>query len=113
MLNVARWLGFLASAGTLGLYVIFVFFNPYAPTPLTAPIALMMLLAVAGMIAALAARPIFMLVIFAGLFIPVGFYMLGIPSFFRWIGLLNILLLASGLMALAARRRAQPAGARL
>src|SRR5574341_1575145 len=87
---------------TLGLYLIFVFFNPYAPSSMTPAVAAMMLLAIVGMIVSLAAKSYMMLVSFVMLFVPVGFYLLGTPGIFRWIGILNLLLLVSSLILLVA-----------
>lgn len=100
MLKVARLSGLLTSIGVLGLYLVFVFFNPYRPGSLTLPIVAMMVLALVGALAAWWAKPYLMLAIFLVTFVPVGLYMLGTPGLFKWIGILQLVfLLASILMA--------------
>jgi hypothetical protein len=99
MVKVARLLGSLAALGTLSLYIVLVFFNPYSPGSLTIPIMLMMLLSGVSTITAWKAKPYLMLVIFLLSFVPMGLYMLGTPGLFKWIGIFNLLfLLASVLM---------------
>ena len=106
MLNLTRFTGFLACLGSAILLVVLIFFNPYTPgIVLTLPIALMMLLALAGLVASLAARPFWMLVVAALSFIPFGLYLLGTPGVFRWIGVFNLVFLIAGLLMLAARRK--------
>lgn len=101
MVKITRLIGMLASLGTLGLYTVLVFFNPYRAGSLTAPIMLMLLLAAVGFLVAWKTNPYLMLVVFLTSFIPVGFYLLGTPGLFRWIGVLNVLygLVGLGLVA--------------
>jgi len=105
MLNFTRFTGLVASVGTFSLYIVLVFFNPYSPGDLTAPIIAMMLVTIIGGIVAVFAQPYLMLACFGVSFIPIGFYMLGTPGIFRWIGIFNLLyLVASGLMIVAKRK---------
>lgn len=100
MSKVARLIGMLASLGVLGLYLVYVFFNPYSPGSLTLPIVVMLTLALVGALAAWWAKPYFMLAVFLVAFIPMGLYTLGTPGLFKWIGILQLIfLLASVLMA--------------
>jgi hypothetical protein len=91
MLKIARLIGMFASLGTLGLYIVLVFFNPYSAGQLTWPIGLMMLLAGVGFMVAWKTSPYLMLIVFLASFIPIGLYMLGTPGIFKWIGVFNLL----------------------
>ncbi|MEJ2557013.1 MAG: hypothetical protein P8186_12430 [Anaerolineae bacterium] len=108
MLHVGRWIGLLASAGTIGFWVIFIFLNPYSTQATTreslAIISLMVGLALLGIVAAWKTKPYLMLAVFAVSFIPVGFYVLGTPGIFRWIGIFNVLFFASSLLMLGDRK---------
>ena len=68
--------------------------------------ALMLGLALVGAVAAWKARPLWMFVVFALSFIPVGLYTLGVPGSLKWVGVSNTLLLVSGLLMLAKRKPA-------
>ena len=101
MLKLARLLGVFASLGTLILYVVLVFFNPYNAGSLTLPIAAMMFLAVAGLITTWKTKPYWMLAVFLALFVPMGLYMLGTPGLFKWIGVFNLLFWLASLLMVA------------
>lgn len=62
--------------------------------------AAMGLLALVGVPATLFDRPFFMIVIFLFAFFPTGFYLLGVPSIFRLIGLLDLLYLLAAVVLL-------------
>ena len=57
-------------------------------------------LALVGTGAAWKTKPYWMLAVFAVSFIPVGFYTLGVPGPFQWIGVSNTLFLISGLLVI-------------
>ncbi|MBI5825472.1 MAG: hypothetical protein HZB18_15695 [Chloroflexi bacterium] len=98
MLKISRIAGLLTLSGIIGLYIILVFFNPYAAEGMTLPIMAMMLLAFLGVIATLKASPHIMFAISLALFVPIGFYMAGTPGIFKWIGILNLLFAAASLL---------------
>ncbi|MEE8178076.1 MAG: hypothetical protein V3T65_08795 [Acidobacteriota bacterium] len=108
MLQAGRSIGLAASVVTGSLWLVFLFFNPYGNRGInmgTYAIAGMMLgLALVGAVAAWKGRPIRMFVVFALSFVPVGFYTLGAPGLFRWVGISNALFLVSGLLMLAKRK---------
>lgn len=85
-------------SGIIVLYIILVFFNPYTTGSMTLPVLAMMVLAFIGVIATLKSKPYAMLIISLALFVPMGFYMLGAPSVFRWIGIFNLLFLVTSLL---------------
>jgi hypothetical protein len=95
------------------LWLAFVFFNPYSavnPAPDTLLIVFIMVtLASTGLAASLWDRP--WLLFLAGLasFVPVGFYILGTPSVFRWIGALNLMTVSGALLCLVDRRQRRSA----
>jgi hypothetical protein len=101
----ARSVGLLSSLGAFGLYLIFLFFNPYRPGALTLPVWAMMALALAGAWAAWRGWSRRMLAISVLSFAPVGLYLLGTPGIFRWIGVLNLAGGAAALVWMWAGRR--------
>ena len=106
MLKLTRIAGYLACLGSAILLVVLKFFNPYTPEIVrSVPVTLMLMLALAGMAASLAAKPYWMLALAIISFIPIGLYLLGTPGIFRWVGVLNLLFLAAGLLMLFARRK--------
>ena len=57
----------------------------------------MALLCIAGVVAVLRCKPIAMVIISLLSFFPVGWYLLGSPGIFKWIGWLNIVYLFSAI----------------
>lgn len=108
MLKVSRAISLFALAGINGLYISIAFFNPYAAGGMTLPILGMMFLACTGVIAVLKAKPRIALGISLALFVPIGFYTMGTPGIFRWIGILNLLFVTASLMAWKARYAKEP-----
>jgi len=108
MLTLSRTIGLFTLLGIIGLYITLAFFNPYAAGGMTLPIVAMMFLACTGVIAVLKARPYIMLGISLALFVPIGFYTLGTPGIFRWIGILNLLLVMASLMTWKAQPAKEP-----
>ena len=108
MLKLGRSLNLVSSLAAISLWIVLGFFNPYGyqgateQTYLVA--ALMMALAVAGLIAGLRVRPGVVLLVAVASFVPIGLYLLGVPGIFRWIGVANVLLLVSGLLMWAGRK---------
>jgi hypothetical protein len=72
--------------------------------------ALMIGLSCFGAVSAWKARPLRMTVAAAVSFVPVGFYALGTPGIFRFIGVSNLLLLLAGVALHESRNRAAMAG---
>jgi hypothetical protein len=105
--EISRVLGVLAAMGILALWLIFAFANPYDPSGLAfdarLTTAVMIFLAGFGLLAALAGRPFWMAFIFAAMFVPVGFYVLGTPGLFMWIGILELAFLATALLMIFTR----------
>lgn len=108
MVEAGRWIGLGASAATIGLWVLFLSANPSQDQGITAAtyavVHLMVLVALLGALAAWKARPYLMLLVFAISFLPMGFYLLGTPGRFRWIGVMNLLFLVSGILLRAKRK---------
>ncbi len=94
---------------TIALWGGFVRLNPFdAPTLTPESVAvslIMMALAAAGLGAVARNRP-GLLALTAGVsFLPVGLYVLGVPSVFRAIGIANLLCLLAGLLMWRIRRQ--------
>ena len=108
MLTIARSLGMLASLLTLLLWIALSFFNPYGYQGLTDESRLisvvMILLAIVGVFAVVKIKPYLMLGVGILSFVPVGFYLLGTPSLFKWIGVSNAMFVLSSLLMLMALR---------
>jgi hypothetical protein len=106
MTKVARFAGALACAATAGLWLVFLFANPYAaPGSFLLPAA-MLLLAALGGAAAWLGKPYGLLAAALASFAPVGLYLLGTPGIFRGIGVLNLVALLAAALMLAGRRGA-------
>ena len=58
----------------------------------------MIILALAGIYAALKLKPLVMYWVFADSFLSIGLYALGTKNFFRWIGIFNLLYLVSAVL---------------
>ena len=101
---IGRLLGLSASVGTIGLWSVFSFLNPYGYQGFSNSqyliAGVMTILAIVGLTAALQEKPYIMLAVFGLSFIPVGLYLLGTPGIFKWIGVFNLLLLCSALIYL-------------
>lgn len=112
MIQAGRWIGFLTSGATLVLWAVFLFANPYDSEGISsnnyAPVAVMMALAAAGMLAAWRIIPILMFIVFGISLFPVGLYLLGTPGMFKWVGVCNLLFLPSGLLMRVRRRHNSP-----
>lgn len=117
-------MGFSARRGGQGLAVIaclaaaafyskLAFFNRPAPLPFDwagfNPMLVVMLgLQVAGVVAALAGHAKEMYVLFACMFLPAGWYTLGLPSVYSWIGVANLAFLAGALVVGFSQPRREP-----
>ena len=110
MWQAGRSIGLAASAATFSLWLVFFFSIRIGIAGVTAGTyavaALILGLALAGAVAAWKGRPVWMFVVFALSFIPVGLYTLGVPGPFQWVGVSNTLFLVSGLLMLAKRKLA-------
>jgi len=96
---------------TFGLWVVLWFFNPYSQTDsITIPGMLMLFFATAGVIGSYLMKPILLLSLALLSFFPIGFYLLGTPGIFLFIGILNIvsIVLAARLNFVKIRNRAMP-----
>jgi len=97
--KIGFWLGLASSAAQLFLWLILAYrdrFYPMQITPDTWMVNTRMIgLALGEILAAWLRKPLLMLIIFLVSFYPVGFYMLGVPSLFRWIGISNLFYLAA------------------
>ena len=62
-------------------------------------------LSLAAVVTALGKKPLLMALVFLLIFWPVGFYLLGVPSWARLFGILNLVYLAAGLLLLTAHDR--------
>lgn len=104
MQKITRMVGLGASVGIITLWGVFSFFNPDGYQGITAwtyvVIILMVLLAIVGIVGVLLDNARLMLAVFVPSFVPVGFYLLGTPGLFRWIGIFNLLFLLASLPGL-------------
>lgn len=96
-MKFVRFIGIIASLTAFVLYIVLAFFNPYGQGVITLPVLLMILLSAAAGVSAWKAKPYILLVIALTLFLPIGFYMLGSPGIFKWIGVSNIILILTAL----------------
>lgn len=105
-----RILGFVACAGCVVLWWILLYANPYGRNGLTGwtYLAAWMMIACAclGALASLKARIVWMYVLFAVSFFPIGVYLAGTPGIFKWIGGFDLCFFFSA-VSLHARSRAQ------
>lgn len=102
----------LAAIGTIALWLIFLFANPYDnPAQVTDSVLiviLMLILSTLAVLASLTGRPYWMAFLAAIMLVPVGLYTLGTPGLFRWIGILEIIFLAAALLMIASKILQQP-----
>ena len=111
MQTIAVGTGILMQCFTVALYLILLFFNPYASIRDTSEsegpmqvAAIQIGLALVGGGVTLWRRPFLMLLIGVLQFAPVGCYMLGTPGIFRWIGLANLGFVGSAVLLLLLSR---------
>lgn len=99
-----RAVGVVCGAGVAAGWVMAMWF-PEAGLPLSGMplvVALMMLLlAIIGVIASVHGHAIVLVLVFVASFLPVGFHLLGLPNWFRWIGWLNVGFVLAGLLVWA------------
>ena len=112
MLALGRGIGLGAAAVTLGLWGLFLSGRVYdmsiIRTGTYGVVYLMTAVALLGILAAWRAWPRVMLLVFFLSFVPMGFYLLGTPGIFFWIGVANIGFLASGILLLKGRKTQLP-----
>lgn len=95
-------IGVAAAIGAICLFAVLLYFNPYVKaepgidTSLT--VLLMVAAAVFGIVASVKARPFWILIVFFVSFFPIGFYLLGTPGIFKWIGVCNMLFPVSAVL---------------
>jgi hypothetical protein len=112
----ARILGAASAALALILWGLLIYNQQFFPES-TGPdtyerMGLMAVLALLGILAALWGKPWLMLIIFAASFVPVGLYMLGVPSSYRLIGIADLLYLLSAVLLLLRPQPRPSPGAR-
>ena len=104
MLQAGRWIGLLASGGTMSLWVVFLIANPYPRQGIKvgtyAVVAAMLVLGLVAIVAVLKTKPYLMLLVFGLSFFPVGLYMSGMEGVIKWVGVFNVLFLPSSLLML-------------
>ena len=108
MLNTSRLLGLSASMGSIALWGTIAIFNPVSYQGLLLLMyliaGLMILLSLAGSVAALTNSANFMFGVFGISFVPVGFYTMTLPGIFPWIGVFNLIYLGAALLTFFAGR---------
>ncbi|RJX19219.1 MAG: hypothetical protein C4570_05570 [Ammonifex sp.] len=95
-------IGIAAAIGAICLFAVLLYFNPYVKaepgTDTSLTVLLMVAAAVFGIVASVKARPFWILIVFFVSFFPIGFYFLGTPGIFKWIGVCNIGFLVSAVL---------------
>ncbi len=69
---------------------------------------MMILIAIGVVIASTKGHGIMLIIFFAISFLPIGLYVLTIPHWLRWVGLVNLGYLAAGLLIWRARPQESP-----
>lgn len=103
--NLGRLVGGVASMGNIALIIVLLFFNPFGnfeiPVETYFIFSLMIVLSLLALYACIKVKPLVMYGAFFGSFFPIGLYLLGVPSIFKWIGIFDVLyLVAAVLMSL-------------
>lgn len=97
-----RWSGILSAAAALIFWAVSAVKNQLNPDLITGDAwirtLVMLLVAAAGLLAALRQEPHMMLLVFLLSFFPVGLYLLGVPSLYRLIGVADLVFFLSGLL---------------
>ncbi|MBI5305386.1 MAG: hypothetical protein HY868_24870 [Chloroflexi bacterium] len=112
MLKTGKVIGALAVVLAIALWTSLIFVNPFGETGITDQTWLvsgaMILLCIVGLGGVISARPLLVALVAVLSFLPIGVYMLGVPSFYRLIGVSNLTLLLAGLlMWIGAQSRAR------
>ncbi len=112
---LGRWLGVLSNLVAITFWLVFVGANPYARGGIggatTGIVCLMVLLALAGVLVSLRQRLGLMYLLFAVSFLPMGFYTLGTPGIFRFIGVADLFFLCAAVVTHVSTRRPGTASA--
>ena len=102
---IGRLIGLLGATASATLRFVFLVSNPAGEGGATdathAVVALMVTLAMLGIVAAWKARPYLMIAVFVLSFLPMGLYLLGTPGMYRWIGVFDFLYLVSGILMIS------------
>ncbi len=100
VLLLARVVGVGAASATIVLYCVFLFANPYNQKGITGSTyivgEIMVALALLAAWSAWTLKPWALVLAFAASFFPVGFYLLGSPGIFTFVGVANVLYLVAG-----------------
>ena len=95
-------LGTAAWVGSIVLWIVFLYFNPYSRSGLTPGsyviVIFMIALGVLGVYGTWTRRPGLLYLVVGLSFCPVGFYVLLTPGIFRAIGVLNLLALLAAIL---------------
>ena len=101
-LRSLKLLGTGAWVGSIVLWIVFLWFNPYSRSGVTpgsyAIVSFMIALAALGVSATWTCRPVLLYLAVGLSFCPVGFYVLLTPGIFRAIGFLNLLALFAAIL---------------
>lgn len=100
--RISYCIGLFASIGSIILWILFVFFNPYTHEPVERDVLLNTLLtlcfpACVALLATLIKRPSLMFIAFVWS-LPISLYTAMTPSIFKWFGLTCLLYLVAGLL---------------
>jgi hypothetical protein len=101
-MRAIQLLGTAAWVGSIVLWIVFLWFNPYSGSGRTigtaVVVTLMIALGVLGVYGTWTRRPGLLYLIVGLSFCPVGFYVLLTPGIFRAIGILNLLALLAAIL---------------
>lgn len=99
-----------AAIGCIGLWSIYLWANPYAEVsgfPGRLVGTAMILIWIGGLVALFREIPAWLYITFGLAFVPVGFYLLGTPGLFAWIGVLTLVYLVGGVLWHRSLRRVE------
>lgn len=119
--HLGKWSGVLSSTAALVLSLMIIYYKQAQYSPgtgiegtwvigkwvLDAVDIKLVLLDLAGILTSLFKKPLLMILVFILQFIPVGLYLLGVPSWGRLFGMANLLFLVSSFLILLTRYRIQ------
>ncbi len=111
--RIGKWSGIFSAAAAVIFWAIFAVKNQLYPDLITGDAwmktLVMLLIAAAGLLAAVWQEARLMILIFLLSFFPVGLSLLGTPSIFRLIGIADLLFLLSGLLLLSRKENPKTA----
>ncbi|MFX3632393.1 MAG: hypothetical protein ACE3L7_09495 [Candidatus Pristimantibacillus sp.] len=109
--SISYSIGLLASIGSIILWILFAFLNPYTHEPVARDVLLNTLLtlclpACLALLATIIRRARFMLIAFVWS-LPISLYTAMTPSIFKWFGLTCLLYLIAGLLMINKNKQRQ------